>query len=318
MSFPQQIARVIEKNQKIAIFHHNNIDGDSFSSSYGLLLAIKKKYPNKEVVWVADEEEIAKNFPWIKYESKYVVSTIDDSYLAIIGDTAAINKVSFYDELVKANYIICFDHHQNSIDIKHDLYWQESTYPASTLQAMEIIDALNVEYDEEIAYALILGIITDTGNFTYSLANPKPVDYYAKLLNYISDATMDKFWNQMRRKTIREIEVQKFMYNNLKFEKKINYVYFKHEDSLAFKDINFKMMIHSIGNINDHHIWALFVEIEKEGVMYLSVHLRSNGPDVSQVAMKYGGGGHKRAAGAKIKLEKWTLAELLNDLNNIG
>lgn len=59
----KQIVKEIKKANKIALFHHVHPDGDSISSSYGLLLAIKSKHPNKEVVFVADKKEIASLFP---------------------------------------------------------------------------------------------------------------------------------------------------------------------------------------------------------------------------------------------------------------
>ena len=49
-------------------------------------------------------------------------SYANGDFLGIIGDTSTINKTSKYDELIKAKFIICFDHHRNGIDIKHDLF----------------------------------------------------------------------------------------------------------------------------------------------------------------------------------------------------
>ncbi|RTZ68772.1 MAG: hypothetical protein DSZ21_01130 [Tenericutes bacterium] len=57
-----KIISLIEQNDKIAIFHHKRPDGDSISSSYGLLLALQKKYPNKKIVYLADEEYLGKYF----------------------------------------------------------------------------------------------------------------------------------------------------------------------------------------------------------------------------------------------------------------
>jgi len=46
----KEIKELIEKHDKIALFHHTMPDGDSLSSSFALVKAIKKTYPNKEVV----------------------------------------------------------------------------------------------------------------------------------------------------------------------------------------------------------------------------------------------------------------------------
>lgn len=312
------IINEIKNNDKIAIFNHNNIDGDSFSCSYGLLLAIKKTFPEKEVVWVLDQEEMKKNFTWLKVNQAYCVDDIDSSYLAIIGDTSSMNKVSQYDKLIKANKIICFDHHQNDINIKHDIFWKNSDLPASTIQAIEIAKELNVDFDEEIAFNLMIGLLTDTGNFQYSLGNHIPVQYFAEMLKFISNDTMDNFWRNMRKRTVRDIEVEKFFYENIKFEGKVAYVVFNEEDTAKFADINFKLKIYSIGNIENYPIWAIFVKETHNNHVDLKLHFRSNGPNVSKIAIDLGGGGHIRAAGAKIKYSENVIEKILENLNKLA
>lgn len=312
-----KIIERIKASDKLAIFHHNNIDGDSWSSSYGLLLALKSKFPNKQIVWVANKEDLAHNFKWLPYDESVVVTEIDNTFTAIIGDTASEIKLDYYDQMLKAKEILCFDHHRNQIDIKHDVFWSEPTYPASAIQAFEIAKALDVQFNEEIAFNLLLGILTDTGNFSYSLANPKPVQAFAELLQYVSNEKMDFFWTNLRRRTLRDVEVEKFFLENLKFDGKVAYVYFTKHDAAQFADVNFKIKIHEIGNIEKYPIWAIFVEAEQEGKTYLKLHFRSNGPEVSKVAIAHGGGGHIRAAGAKVILEEHTFRNVLKELNNL-
>ena len=314
----ETIISKIKEHDKIAFFHHNNIDGDSFSCSYGLLLAVKKAFPNKKLVWVCDEEEMRINFPWLAYDKSVVAKEIDNTYLAIIGDTSSINKVVNYDQLEKAKEIICFDHHQNDINIKHDFFWKDSTLPASSLQAIEIAMNLGVELNEEIAFNLSIGVLTDTGNFTYSLGDSRPVKAFSQMLEYISNEKMDFFWNNMRRKTMRDIDVERFFFDNLKFDGKVAYVVFDKKDTEAFSDINFKLKIHSIGNIEGYPIWAVFVIEAGEDHDRCKLHFRSNGPNVSSVAIEYNGGGHIRAAGAKVRYSETTISDVLKKLNNLA
>lgn len=309
-----KIIQMISKHDKIAIFHHNNIDGDSLSCSYGLLLALKEKWPAKKIVWIVNEAEMAKNFPFFTYDKKVVKTSIDNSYLAIIGDTAAEKQVFNYPELIKATKIICFDHHQNDINIKHDLFWSEPNYSASALQAIEIIEHLDIKLNEEIALALMIGIITDTGNFAYSLNDPKPPQYFAKLLTHISQAKMDWWWNNFRARTLNDIEITKVFYENLKFKEHVAYVVFDQKLSKRFQDVNFKIKISNIANIVGYPIWCLFVYEDD----ILKIHLRSNGPDVSKLAITYGGGGHIRAAGAKVAKDKIAIDKIVTSLNEIA
>ncbi len=54
----KKITKLIQQNDKIALFHHINPDGDTLSSSYGLALALKEAFPKKEIKVVANEKEL--------------------------------------------------------------------------------------------------------------------------------------------------------------------------------------------------------------------------------------------------------------------
>lgn len=313
-----QIIEKIKEYNKITIFNHSNIDGDSWSCSYGLLLALKKKFPNKQIVWFADEEDLAKNFGWLHYDKSIVTNEVTSDSLVIIGDTCSISKLPFHEEMIKGKELICFDHHRNANELNTSIFWSEPTYPASAIQAYEIAKALEVEFDEQIAFNLLIGLLTDTGNFSYSLANPKPVLAYAELLKFVTNEKMDFFWSSLRRRTMRDIEVEKFFLSNLKFDGRVAYVYFDLQDAQAFDDVNFKIKIHSIGNIEKFPIWAIFVEVKEHDKIMVKLHFRSNGPEVSKVAIAHGGGGHIRAAGAKIEYTPHMLSSILKELNELN
>ena len=315
MNKKQQIANKIEEFQDIIIFHHKNIDGDSLSSSYGLLLAIKKKYPQKNVKMFLNKEEMALNFPWFEYKKEFITEKAEGDFLGIIGDTSTINKTSKYDELIKAKFIICFDHHRNGIDIKHDLFWSEPEFSASSMQAIEIAKSLKVEFDEEIAFTLLIGLITDTGSFSYSLDKTEPVRYFADMLDHISRQKMDWFWNNMKKRTQQDIEVIKMLYTNIKYDGQVAYTILDEEICKCYATINIKNKIHAIGNIVDYPIWAMFYTETSGDEKWLKMHFRSNRQNVSQIAIKHGGGGHNRAAGAKIKYTENGITKILKELN---
>ena len=45
------------------------------------------------------------------------------------------------------------------------------------MQAFEIVKSLDVTLDEESSFFLLIGLLTDTGNFTFSLADSLPPFY---------------------------------------------------------------------------------------------------------------------------------------------
>lgn len=314
----KQIIQHIIKAPKIALFHHINPDGDSLSSSYGLLLAIKKKFPKKLVVMVGDKEAIKNSFGFLNINYDFFQEKIDNSFLAIIGDTSVSHRIEKYQEFQKAQFKICFDHHQSDTNVKYDIFWKDATYPASAMQAFEIVEHLKVALDQQISLFLAVGILTDTNNFTFSLSNFLAPLYYSKLLKNISHETINHFFNNLRNRTIQDVKLQQEILNNIKFYGKVAYVVFNKNKVNKFPQIEQKNMVNLIGNIENFSIWVMFIynENSANNQPLWDIHFRSNGPHVSQVAIELGGGGHYRAAGAKISasISPMKIVKKLNDL----
>lgn len=311
----KSIIKYIKKTPKIAIFHHINPDGDSISCSYGLLLALKIKFPNKKIVLVGNKKAIQNSFPFLKINFDFFLENIDESYLAIIGDTSVSNRIENYAQFQLAKNKICFDHHQSENDINFDVFWKESSYPASTMQAIEIVKKLKITLDEDSSFFLSLGLLTDTGNFTFSLANSLAPFYYSQLLQKISDQKMNEFFNAFKKRTKKDLELQKEFLNSIVFDGKVAYVIFDQAKVLKFPETDYKQMVNLIGNIENYPIWCLFIhDLDEKGHEVWKAHFRSNGPHVSEVAIALGGGGHYRAAGAQIP-KTFDLKNVMKKLN---
>jgi phosphoesterase RecJ-like protein len=71
-------------------------------------------------------------------------------------------------------------------------------------------------------------------------------------------------------------------------------------------------MVNVMGDIKGIDIWANFTETEN-GVL---CELRSSRYNINPVAVKYGGGGHKKASGATVKDRSVCMA-MIEDLKKI-
>lgn len=69
----------------------------------------------------------------------------------------------------------------------------------------------------------------------------------------------------------------------------------------------------TMSDIKGTDIWANFTETE-EGVL---CELRSAGPNINPIAVKYGGGGHQKASGCTLK-DREEAMKLLDDLNSLS
>ncbi|MCK5806817.1 MAG: DHH family phosphoesterase [Mycoplasmataceae bacterium] len=293
------LAKIIKKSDKIAFFHHINPDGDSLSCSYGMVQSLKKKFPNKEIKWIADKEYLDKAKHYIVKNYDDTIESIDSSWTAVIGDTSVAKRIFAYDEYEKAGKKICFDHHRNALDFKVDAFWSEPTLGASSVQALEILKVLKVQFNSEDALASLYGILTDTYNYTYSLADTRPIKAGAELLEFINNEDIDAMYKQMKQRTLQQVRFQAWALTNFVVKGKVAYLVIKESDMKRLKVIPEQVKrVNLIGNIEGIAVWAFFTENKKD--KYISVSLRSLGVEVNEVAAQFGGGGHNRAAGIKL------------------
>ena len=68
--------------------------------------------------------------------------------------------------------------------------------------------------------------------------------------------------------------------------------------------------VNTMADLEGISIWAAFAEGD-EGIL---CELRSSGPNINPIAVKYGGGGHKKASGATLK-DRETVQAMLRDLD---
>ncbi len=298
----QEIIKALKAADKIALFHHKNPDGDTLSSSYGLALALRQVFPEKEIAWVINREAMVDRFPWLEFDETIIRESIDETWTTVIGDTSAINRIDRNEEFKKGKTTICFDHHRNTPDYDYDITWIESSWIASSLQAVEIAFELGVELDENIAFHLGIGILTDSGNFVYSRANSHPVLTFAKLLKYISNEKMDFLYQQLKRRTRFDIELSQFILNNMQFKDNLTYLKVTKEVSEKFGGKNLKIKVNQMANIEGYDRWAIFVEMsDKDPEEGIIAEFRSLGCNTSKIAIAHGGGGHIRASGCPPK-----------------
>ena len=305
----KQITKKLKEAEKIVFFHHVKPDGDSLSSSYALMKAMISKFPNKEIKWVANTKYIAKRFHYLNIGFDEVITgeEVDNTWTVIIGDNAVEDRIYGSDIYAKGGYKIAFDHHRNDINFEHDIFWQESTLGASAIQAFMIAKELEVEYTSELAVLALYGILTDTGNFQFSLADHRPLKAAAELTKFIENEHLDAVYKGMKQKTQKDIAIQAYALSNYKLEDGVAYLRWTDETQkqmgLTPDDV---ARVNLIGNIKGSEAWIFFIEYKDEG--YIRTEFRSLGLPVNEVAKKFGGGGHNRASGAKTDID-WKITE---------
>ncbi|MCH5157745.1 MAG: bifunctional oligoribonuclease/PAP phosphatase NrnA [Clostridiales bacterium] len=300
-----EIISAVAASNNILVCGHIRPDGDCISSA----LAVRRLCQNmgKTAVAVCDCDKPS-SFRFLPdYDGFCVLKDIDyDLFIAV--DCATESRLGKYTEyLNKAKNSICIDHHPTNPGygkINHIV-------PTAASTCSIIFDIFrDSEYiDKDVATMLYAGISTDTGHFMHANTTEKVFNDAAELIRHGIDA----------------VSVNNELYNNNPFRKikltsrALDSIRIYGEGKIALMkilldDLNSCMCTsEDTEGLIDYAKSIEGVEIaisvcEQPGELF-RVSLRSIKANVAAVAEKFGGGGHKLAAGCIIKGNAFDVAD---------
>ena len=288
----------IKSSQSIVIFAHEKPDGDAVGSALALFLFCKNL--NKKVS-VKISGDLPTNLLFLKDKDVINHNFSKKGDLAIVVDSPNLTRLG-KNKFLPFGYskIIMIDHH-----IKEENFANLSFLKVGYSSTCEVIYDLFCEFGEqltpEIAYYLLVGILTDTGGLKYSNTTSQTFLKVSKLID-ISKTNI----NELAVPLFSSITYEMFKLKQLSYEK----IKFFNDNKIAFLAFSYQDLLNTGVTLNDTKvvieiamslcsvkILALLTEGEP-GVNYVS--FRSKGFDVSRLAIEFGGGGHKEASGCKI------------------
>ena len=307
----ENILALIKSYDKIIIHRHNNPDGDALGSQIGLKHIIKENFPEKRVLCVGD---MTQRYAFME---DTVMDTVEDSEyegaLAIVLDTSAKALISD-DRYTTAAATARIDHHifcENICEVEVTDTSYESCCGLIAAFAYESGLRLN----PTAAKSLYTGMITDSGRFRYDSVSSQTFKMAAFLMEQKFD-TNDIYRNlyaddfsfiRLRAQYILKIEFTGH---------RVAYIYTPLEEAKSYGVDQFTLsrgMVNVMGEIRGVDIWVNFTETE-DGVL---CELRSSVHNINPIAVKYGGGGHKKASGATLKNREEAMM-MLEDLNRVS
>lgn len=291
------IIKELDNLSTIAISGHIRPDGDCIGSVMAMYLFLRKIKPDATIIPMI--EKPAEEFNIIS-GIENIVSDFNpgiDVFDAFIGldcsTTDRYGEAEKYYESAKKKIVI--DHH-----VTNDGFGDVSLVVPDASSTCEVLfDVIGEEnIDIEIAKALYIGVIHDTGILQYSNTKPKTMNIAAKLISYGFDFT-EIIENTFYEKT----RIQNEILGRCLLES----ILFMDGKCIAAK-VDQKMMnfygatSHDFEGIVNQLRYTKGVEVaifmyEIENETY-KVSMRSKGTvDVAKIAKFYNGGGHVRAAG---------------------
>ena len=280
----------------VAIGGHIRPDGDCVGSCLATYNYIKTYYPQIAVdlylepipnifKFMARSEEIISDF---STEKKYDLFIAQDC-----GDAGRLGDVARYFE--KATKTICVDHHVSNQSFADENY----IFPDASSASELIYDLLPKErITKEIAECIYTGMVHDTGVFQYSCTSRKTMETAGALMelgiNYpkiVDETFYTKTYNQ------NQILGLALLKSKLHLDGKCISSVITEEEMQKYDVVpkHLDGIVSQLRVTKDVEV-AIFLYQTGDGTFKVSTRSKEI-IDLAQIAIKYDGGGHKRAAG---------------------
>ncbi|MBQ2766633.1 MAG: bifunctional oligoribonuclease/PAP phosphatase NrnA [Clostridia bacterium] len=307
----EQIIETIRAHGRIILHRHKNPDGDALGSQVGLWHILRDSFPDKEVYMVGD---MTPRYAFIP--DRPMDEMTDEQFagaLSIILDTSAPALISD-DRYTLAARTARIDHHifiEQIADVEVTDNSQESCCGLITAFAMEC----GLTVSPAAAKALYTGMITDSGRFRYDSTCSDTFRHAAYLMERGFE-TADIYRN-LYADTLASIQLRaRFTLKIQTTPHRVAYIYTTREEAAGYDADAFTLsrgMVNVMAEIRGIDSWVNFTETE-EGVL---CEIRSSRHNINPIAVKYGGGGHKKASGATLR-DREEAMRLLDDLNSLS
>ena len=280
---------------KILLLAHENPDGDAIGSLMAMYHMLKDL--GKDVLVVVPE--IPPAFLYLNGIDKVISKTDDTFDLGIVVDCANIERIGqINNELSNCKKNIVIDHHISNSRYGDINYVEELT--ASCTQVLYyLFKKWNINITNDIGEAIITGCLTDTSGFRNNNVDKNTFMMAAELMDIGIDINKI-YYLAVSKKSMAQYLLMKMTLDRLEMfeDGKIAFSYISEEDfaNVGALPGDHEGLVDLGRNIGGVEV-SIFMR-EDDGYR---ISFRSNGNiDVNEIAKKFGGGGHKMAAGAKI------------------
>ena len=294
-----EIHKHIKKSKKVLIVPHQNPDGDALGSAaaffeYVTGLGIEASIfcatpPSSKLNFISKYAKVNSD-PKVFKENFDTIVALDSGDLRYLG----------IDAFVKDHpaTIINIDHHATNENFGHiNLV---ITSAASTTEILFRFFRHNgIRINQKMATCLLTGLSTDTGNFTNSATSGDALRAGGELI--LSGGNFNLITtNTLKNKSIKSLQLWGKAFSRLTKDERLNltYTYITQKDiqDLSANENEYEGISNFLNNLDNTAITLLLTETSENQVKG-SLRTTHNDVDVSIIAKKFGGGGHKKAAG---------------------
>lgn len=315
-----QIAKFILESKKIGITYHVSPDGDAVGSVLALFNALKSL--NKDC-YIISKDTLSENLKFLKGSDEItgeITEPVDETDIVVVLDCGNLERVSA--NLKKfTGTIVNIDHHLSN-DKYGDINYIDSNAAATAEIVFELLNLMGISFEKEdsvlkdIGTCMYTSIVTDTGAYRHSNVTERTHRISAVLKKIGVDNTFI-YQSLFDNKDFSRIKLIGKALSSMQ-------VILNGKVALLEIDKNFTSDLGvDVGDTSDIISYGLQIKgvevtlLLKEVEDGVKASLRAKSyVDVRKIAEVFGGGGHIRAAGIKIKNISMEEAkyEILNEI----
>lgn len=294
-----QMVDELRKAPQVALFSHVSPDGDCLGSMLAIGLALEKL--GKDVVYY-NSDPIPLNLRFLPGIDKVQTELPDPLPRTLLFvDCSDLGRVDIQPEgIPEGTIVLNLDHHISNHNFG-TLNLVDPGASASGEIALKLIRGLQVEVDAEIATNLYTAMVTDTGSFQFSNTTAETHRLAAELFEQGIDIE-EIHYQLYDQKPLAQVELLRRGLSRLKLyaDGKLAIMTLSRTDfqeSGADESLSEGLVNHA-RTIQGVEVAVFLKEVDERRIR---ASLRSNRWfDVNLTAARFGGGGHKRAAGCTI------------------
>ncbi len=301
------LADLIETNDRFLVTTHVRPDGDALGSEVGMAGLLRQKGKDVRVV---NSSPTPPRYDFLDpggrlfehFNRTVQPAELDDREVVVILDLSAWNQLGdmagFIREFRGPRVVV--DHHVSQDDLGA-VFLKDTTAEATGTLVLQAFHALGGSVTPEVASGLLTAIAMDTGWFRHSNTSASTLRAAAELID--AGAAADAIYRMLfERNTEGRLRLMGETLVNLRTELggRLAYAAVSREDLDRTGAIpsDTEDLVDFTVSLRGVEIGLLFIEQARGGVK-VSFRTRTD-VDCSRLAARFGGGGHRAAAGATI------------------
>ncbi len=298
----EQAVEVLIAAQSVAVVCHVFPDADTIGAGLALAQVLERSGKAVAVSFAAPATlpESLRSLPGGHLlVAPDEVST--DTDLVVTVDIPSVNRLGALGQLVRPRddsdiEVLVIDHHASN-QLFGTANYVDPSADSTTLLIAELLDAWDKPIDAAIGHCLYAGLTTDTGSFRW--ASPRAHRLAARLVELgvdnaaISRTLLDTHpfaWLPMLSRVLSSAK----LLPDAAGGRGLVYAFVGYQEWADARPEEVESIVDIVRTTQQAEVAAVFKEIEPE---HWSVSMRAKTIDLAAVAMAFGGGGHRLAAG---------------------